>query len=178
MADEPNVNDAVEEKAPKKKFPMKTVLILAVIMLLEGGTVAALFVLSGPPDEGRTEDRSGPVPEDLGEREVEELVVEDRFANSKRGDVYLYDTHIYISVKKKHVEDMKTIRKEKSATIQSEIGTVFRGAEPSYMHEVKLLTLKRQIKHVLDGVFGEDAEGDSVVKKVLITRCVEYRADF
>lgn len=160
----------------KRRVSLKTALILAAVLLIEVATVGLTFMLAGGPAKVQAE-RGGAIGGNSAEREVEELIIQDRFANSKRGDVYLYDTQIYAVVKKKHLEQVQTQLKEQSAQVQHDIAVVFRRAEPSYMHEDELQTLSRQIHRVLSERFGKDENGDSVLKKVLITRCTEYRAD-
>ena len=171
MADEPN-----QDNPKKRAFSLKTLLILAAVLLLEVATAVVAFMLAGGPNEVQA-DRTGAMAAEQGEKQVEELVIEDRFANSKRGKVYVYDTEIYITIKMKHQEQVQNQLKTMSAQVHADMLTIFRRADPSYMHEDALLTLKRQIKAALDERLGNDAEGKSVVLKVVITRCTPYRAD-
>ena len=174
MRDDQTQTQAVE--AAPRKLNFRTLLILAVVLLLEVGTVVVTFLIAGGPSPAQA-DRSAALDAERANRPVEELVIQARFENSKRGDQYLYDTEIYVIVKQRNREHVKEQIKSMSARIHADVAAIFRRAEPSYMHEDELQTLGRQIKGMLDEMLGKDAEGESVVQRVLITRCTEYRAD-
>lgn len=161
---------------PKKKLPIKTLLVIVAVLTLELVTAVVAYMMAGGPGDA-VADRPGASIVDDGTKTVEQLVVEERFANSKQGGVFLYDTQIYIQIQQKNQAKAEEMLKNMSASISADIHTIFRRAEPSYMHEDALQTLTRQIKEVLDKHL-VDAEKKSMVEKVLITRCVEYRADF
>ena len=180
MADEKAKADAPApaegQAAPKKKIP-KTALFVVAILLLEAVTVVITFSMSGGPATAKADRQIAALVDDSNQQ-VEELVLEDKFPNSRRGDVYLYDTQIYAVVRKKHQEKVKGQIKSMSAQIHADLGTVFRRADPSFMHEDELQTLTRQIKAVLDERFGRDPEGEPVIQRIVITKCTEYRIEF
>jgi len=179
MAEKPQKESAAPAEPatpPKKKFPLKTMLILVGVLLLEGLAISAAFMLSGGPAklEANTaaEDAAA-----AAEMPVEELVVADRFQNTRTGRTYLYDTEVYIIVRTKHQDRVKKSLESMKAQIATEIGTIFRRAEPSHLLEPTLATLQRQIKASLDETLGKDDQGNSVVEKVLITKCTQIRLD-
>ncbi len=178
MADEKNENVAAGAEGTKKKFPLKTLLMLGGVLLLEVVTVFVAFTLAGGPEPASAGHAGANMLVDDGNAEVEELVIEERFANSRRGDVYLYDSEIYVVVRKRHQNKIQADLKAMSAQIHSDILTIFRRADPTFMHEDELQTLSRQIKAALDNRIGSDADGAPIVRRVLITRCTEYRIDF
>lgn len=180
MADDKNAKETATpaDAAPKKKFPLKTLLMLAGVLLLEVVTIFVAFTMAGGPAPVSADHTGANLLVDDGNKEAEELVIEDRFANSRRGDVYLYDTEIYVVTKKKHQEKVKADLKSMSAQVHSDMLTIFRRADPNFMHEDELQTLSRQIKAALDARIGRDADGEPIVRRVLITRCTEYRIDF
>jgi hypothetical protein len=63
------------------------------------------------------------------------------------------------------------------AQLSTEIATIFRRAEPSYMMEPDLATLSRQIGAVLVQKLGTDSEGEPYVMGTLIKKCIRIRAD-
>ncbi len=175
----PAKGEAKTEAAPeaKKGFPLKTLLIIVAALLLEAGAIAGAFMLTGGPATVNAD----PAAQDaaaFAEQPVEELVVEDKFQNTRTGRTYLYDTQIYIVVKRKNQTQTKSLLKEKSAQISADITTIFRRAEPAHLLEPSLATLQRQIKAALDNRVGRDAEtGESIIQEVLITKCTQFRAD-
>ena len=177
MADEKNENTEGGKEPAKKSFPVKTILILVGVLVLELVTVLVAFSMAGGPEPVQADHQAAKLADD-NNKEVEELVVEDRFSNSRRGDVYLYDTEIYLVVKKKHQTHVQEQLKAQSAQVHADIATIFRRADPTFMHEDELQTLSRQIKGVLDDRFGKDADGQPKILRILITRCTEYRIEF
>ncbi len=175
---EQNETETTTEAPPKKSVSLKTLLMVLGVLLLEVVTVVVAFSMAGGPDAVSADRTGANLLVDDGNAEVEELVIEDRFANSRRGDVYLYDSEIYVVLKKKHQAKMQADLKSMSAQVHADILTIFRRADPTFMHEDELQTLSRQIKAALDNRFGKDADGEPIVRRVLITRCTEYRIDF
>ncbi|MCX5659555.1 MAG: hypothetical protein NTW19_07500 [Planctomycetota bacterium] len=163
--------------APAKKgLPIKTIGILAAVLLIEAGVISAAFLFAGRPAEvkasGAVEDKTA----ELNEL-VEKSVIADKFQNTRTGRTYIYDTDIYILVRRKDEEKVDERLKAISAQIVGDIGQLFRKAEPAYLLEPSLATLIRQIKATLDQRMGLDAEGKSLIQDVVIKKYTQYRAD-
>jgi flagellar basal body-associated protein FliL len=161
---------------PKRGLPLKTLLILLLVLLLEAAAITGAFLIAGGPAKVQAD---GTVEDELASAEtlVEELVVADRFPNLRRGRTYLYDTEVYVKVRRKHREQVRQSIEERQAELNAAIGTIFRKAEPSHLMEPTLATITRQIRESLNEVFGTDDEGKPVVEKVVITKCIPFRAD-
>src|SRR5690606_26829584 len=126
-------------------------------LLLEGGAIAGAFFLTSGPAKVHAD----PTAQDeaaMAEQPVEEQVLEERFQNTRTGRTYLYDTQIYIMVKRKNQEQTRSLLKEKSAQVSADVTTIFRRAEPAHLLEPSLATLTRQIKAALDNRLGRDVE--------------------
>ncbi len=163
---------------PRKSFPLKTLLILVGVLLLEGLAVSAAFLLAGKPAQVEA-DPNAPDAQALANQPVEELVVSEKFQNSRTGRTYLYDTEIYILVKRKHQSQVQTKLQDMTARLTTEIATIFRSAEPAQLDEPTLATVTRQVQAKLDELLGKDVEtGESVVDKVLVRKCIKFRADY
>lgn len=163
----------------KKKLPLKVILILAGLLLVEAAAIVTIFmVMGGPPEvqakeEGALEDEAA-----TGEQPAEELVVAGKFPNTKRGRTYIYDAEIYIVIKKKNQPKISEHIKSMTAQINSDIRTIIGLAEPNHLLEPTLATIKRQIKAALDERLGKDPDGNSFVEQVVITKFTQFRADF
>lgn len=160
-----------------RKFPVKTLLILGAVMLIEGAAITAAFLLAGEPAgaEGATgaaEDAAA-----QAEQPVEVLVVVDKFPNTRSGRTYLYDTEVYIEILRKNKKDIEQDIENMRARITTDLGTIFRRAEPSHLLEPELLTVTRQIRAVLDKLLGSDEDDESYVRNVLVKKCIPFRAD-
>jgi flagellar basal body-associated protein FliL len=178
MAKEPAKSEAAKPVAaaaagaPAKKSSLKVLVMVAMVLVLEGGTVGVTIMLSGAPAkvEGH-----GPTPDLAAEESklVEVLVVKDRFANQRTGRTYLYDTEIFITVRAKDNPKVKEKVESMQAQLSTEIATIFRRAEPAHLLEPTLATLTRQVKAALDERLGKDAEGKPAVQEVLIRKCIQ-----
>ncbi|MBI1336381.1 MAG: hypothetical protein GC164_05405 [Phycisphaera sp.] len=170
MAEEKTATAAPAEA--KRKFPLKTLLMLAVVLIVEAVAISAVFMLSGKPRSAHAE---GAAQDALAimDAPVEELVVAEKFQNTRSGKMFLYDTEVYIVVKRKYQDSVKTDIKDMSAAITSDIATIFRRADPAHLTEPTLATLTRQIKAALDARLPKDEEGKSVVQEVVIRKCTQ-----
>mgnify|MGYP005842110323 CR=1 FL=1 len=167
-----------EAPAPAKKgLPIKTLAIVAGALLLEAGAIIGVFMLTSGPSAVQAD----PAAQDaaaLADQPVEKLVLAEKFQNTRTGRTYLYDTEIYIVVKRRNQEHAESLLKEKTAQISADVTTIFRRAEPVHLLEPSLATLTRQIKATLDNRLGRDPEsGESIIQEVLITKCTQFRAD-
>src|SRR5690606_10801136 len=142
----------------KKKLPLKPLLILLAVVLIEGAAISTAFLLSGKPaavsaEVGAEKDEALKL-----EEPIEELVVSDRFQNTRTGRTYLYDTEVYIIVRRRHQEQVKKLLEARRAQIRQDIRTIISRAEPAQLNEPTLATLTRQIRAVLDDRIGRDAQ--------------------
>jgi flagellar basal body-associated protein FliL len=165
-----------QEQSNKKKLPLKTILILAAVFVIEGAVIAGVFMMAGKPAEvkaeGAAQDEAA-----LADELIEELVVSAKFPNTKRGRTYIYDSEVYVVVQRKNQSEVRSRLDGMSAQISGDIRTVISRAEPSHLLEPTLATVKRQIKAALDGRLGRDEDGQSRVVDVVITRFTQFRAD-
>lgn len=161
----------------KKKLPLKTIIVLAVALLIEAGAFTAAILLSGgPADVGAATD------EQIKEAElnelVEELVVSETFQNTKSNRSYLYETEVYIKVRRKYQEQIKKELEEKRAAITMAIATIIRSSEPVHLKEDGLRTLTRQITVALSQLLGADEEsGKTKIEHVSIPKFIRFRSD-
>lgn len=169
-------NDNAKQKTGGKKLPLKTILVLVAVLLVEGLAVSALFWFAGKPADVRA-DGSAMEQAALREEPVEVLVVEDRFQNTRTGRTYLYSTEVYIVLANKHQDRVTADLESMKAQVHSDIATIFRRAEPAHLLEPELATLRRQIRATLDKHLGFDEEGNPIVQEVLIPKCIPFRAD-
>ena len=169
-------NDNEAEGQGKKKLPLKTIIILAAVFVIEGVIIATVFMVAGQPADVKAD----PAMEDLAamaELPMEELVVSEKFPNTKRGRTYVYDTEVYIVVRQKYQSEVRGQLDSMAAQISADIRTVVSRAEPNHLLEPTLATIKRQIKAALDERIGRDEDGQSRVEQVVITKFTQFRAD-
>ncbi len=151
-------------------------LVLGAVLLLEAGTIGLTMMFSGGPKVAEAQGLT-PDAQAAAEKPVELLLVKDQFPNQRTGRTYIYDAEIFITVRNKDADKTKTRIADMTATLATEVAVIFRRAEPTQLREATLATLTRQIKAAVSEKIGEDAEGEPIVKDVLIRKCIEFRAD-
>jgi len=164
------------EETPKKKRSLKIILILVAVLVIEGGIIGAVFMVAGKPADVKAEQAAQDEAAEA-EQPVEELVVEDKFPNTKRGRTFIYDTEVYIVIRRKHQAEIRRQLDGMVAQIGADIRTIVSRAEPNHLLEPTLATIKRQIKAALDKRLGRDEDGNSRVDQVVITKFTQFRAD-
>jgi flagellar basal body-associated protein FliL len=178
MSDATQKTDASSGAVAQKKLPLKPLLILLAVVMVEGAAISTAFLLSGKPaavraDAGAEKDEALKL-----EEPIEELVVADKFQNTRSGRTYLYDMEIYMVVRKRNQELVKKQLEMRKAQVRQDIRTIISRAEPNQMLEPTLASLTRQIQAVLDDRIGRDAQdGKPLVESVLITKCTQFRVD-
>jgi len=160
----------------KKKLPIKTLIVLAVVVVVEAAAISAAFLIAGKPADVKAQ---GALPDAEADanRLVEVQVLEHKFQNTKTGRTYVYDTQLYVVVKQKHQEQVARYIEQMQAQIVSDVATIYRRAEPAHLLEPTLGTLKRMIKASLDEKIGRDDDGNPIIEQVLITKFSQFRAD-
>ena len=162
MADEPQIaGEAGTSKKGGKGKPV-AIMIVAVLMLLEGVGVYSLvkFTGGGPmasaaaQGEGAAEP-GAPIelPED---QEAEVEVLECRPSNRTVGKLITFHLRVSVLVRRENQELVQKLVEEKQGRLQDRVNYVIRSAQLRHLNEPGLETVRRQVKHEFDKVFGDD----------------------
>lgn len=175
MADEENTAESTEESGAKKGG-FKTILIVAVLMLLEGAGVFVLVSMMGGPKAVEATELEGL--EGTGEEAPVEIeLLSDRFQNLQTGRVWEWRVSIYLRARQKNVAEIDRIRERDEATITEGVGLIFRRAHDRHLREPGLETITRQLTDYLNKIFGLDADGLPRIDRVIIPECKGFPAD-
>lgn len=163
----------------RKKPPiLKTAILLVVILLVEAVVIVGGMLLVAGPAEVRASDALGSVEALEEEKVLEALVLEDRLANNKTGVTFLYDTEIYVQVKRKHFERVEEELEQFRHEIRAELAAIWRTSEPHHFQEPRLETLTRKVQALLSGRFGDDpATGEPIILKSVVVMGTGFRVD-
>lgn len=204
MSEQEPQESATDTKA-KGGLPVKTVVVVVVMLVVEAVAVlGAVTVLGKPSEVQAVELNDGEA--DEGDRPVELYVVSEKFTNNSSGRVWIWDTEVVLVTKakyagpppsaegdegggghgggdKKHEEHAKgiTLRDElvaRRAQIRTGVGAIMSAAQHSYFTEPGRETLSRQMLEYLRTIFGPDAEGHERIDAVLIPKCLGFPADY
>ncbi|GAB4382812.1 MAG: hypothetical protein Kow0022_01170 [Phycisphaerales bacterium] len=169
------MSEQAAESPKSGKLGVKTMGIIAAIMLAEGAGVYFLVSMTSGTDSAAAQIAG----EEEADREKtqELLLVEDRFQNFDSGTVWLWDTAIYLQVRNKNVDKVQEIMKRREAEIKEGISLIFRRAEDRHLRsDPGLETITRQITAYVNDVFGTDKDELPLVERVIIPKCTGINA--
>lgn len=173
MADQHN---ATEMQDTKPKSPIKLVVIVVGLMVVEAVGIATLLMMTGAPSANA--EIEGQHAAD-GEAMTEIELVNTRFQNMATGRVWDWQAEIHLKVRQRNRERVEQIHEQRRAEILEGVATIFRRAQFSHLKEPGLQTISRQITAYVQDVFGNDpADGSPYVERIVIPKCDGYPADF
>ena len=161
-----------------KSGRLKTVILIAAVLVVEAvAIVGVMLVIGGPGDV-----RADPLPDQLTINEddkiVEVLVLDTRLPNSRSGLTYLYETEIYVQVRKRHADRVVGHLEQFQNEIKSEIAAIWKTSELHHFQEPKLENLKRKVYALLNDRFGPSDDGQGpIIQKVVIVMGTGLRLD-
>lgn len=161
---------AADSPPPKKKLPIKTVGIVAGLMVAEA---AAVFVLlgSGKPKASHGEVAETALHDDESEKTSEIELVNDKFQNMTTGQAWVWQVAIYLQVKNKNVERVEAVLEQRRAEIREGLSQIIGKARHSQLSEPEKQSLTRQIASFLERLDGITADGKSVIERVIFADC-------
>lgn len=121
-------------------------------------------------------EKSGPVlgPEDIAET----LVVKDKFPNNQTGRAWLWDVEVFVQVRNKRLDTVTATLTTRAAEVKTGIARIWRTGQHAYFNEPGLETLTRQVREFLNGIVGTSSDGEPLIERVLIPRCVGFPTEF
>lgn len=187
MSQEQAQNQSAEKPAgsSRKKQTLMMLGVLLVVMLAEGGGVyfAVKFFGGGPKVVVAEGLSSIGMPGGHGEgaagstdasRDVELAVVKFKAPNMKSGRLFLYDIEVYAKTKKDRADTLKKLLENYKATLEDRLSRVVRAAEPQDLQEDGLETIRRQVRHEVGQVVGDE----KLVDEILIPKCTPFKVDY
>lgn len=159
--------DREEQQDAKRRLPMKMMVVVASIMLLEGAGVFLFVTMTGGGAASAVAVEGG----DEADREstVEILLCKDRYQNMSTNRLWRWDAEVYMKVRKKNEPFVTETMEHRAAEIQAGLAQIFRSAQHSHLKEPELKTITRQLTAYVNEIFGEDPDGMPRVDRVMIT---------
>lgn len=158
MAEQQPKTPTGEEQKPKRKLPMKTLLLVLGVVLLEGGTIAVFMAFKGGPAHAEAGGHTPIMPTVTPSQEMVEVVLVQDF---RVGNYVAGRSQITVTLevtakvdKSKEAELVARVTKHKTE-IKDTIRTLIASAEPSNLKDPKLQVVKREIKAGLEKIVGE-----------------------
>ncbi len=169
------------EDTEKKVLPAPTgskkmqLIVIALLMLGEGAVVYFVANAMSPrPIQGFAVEADKGVGEDANPMDelVEIDIVSCKPSNKMSGKLVLFQMRTSALIARSDLEKVTTLLESKGGRISDRVNFVIRSADPKHLNEPGLETIKRRIKHELDGLLGDER----LIKEVLIPELLQSNA--
>lgn len=174
--------EAPAEGAPAKKgLPLKMIIVVAVLMLVEGAAVFFVVGMMGGPKKSEAATDTKHLEHDESEQTTEIRLFEkddERFQNLTSGRVWVWNISTYVQVKNKNTERVETVLEQRKAEIKEGISQIISRAQIAQLKEPERQSLNRQISAFLEKIVGMDPDGKPLIERVLIPTCNGFPSDF
>ena len=165
--------DPKDEAAPESgkgsgKLSPKILAVIAAIMAVEGaGIFLFVSMMSSTPKDAAAElvtDETDP------EALVEILLTEEQYQNMTSNQVWIWETQVYLKVRRKNQDFVQKTLEQRKAEIQEGITQIFRRAKLTELREPDFRTGSRQLTALINEMFGNDADGLPRVDRLVIAK--------
>lgn len=152
------------EQKPKSKLPLKMIIVMASVFLIEGGVISMFWMMRGGPDPaeatssiGQTQEYSR---EGLAEIQLAESFQVDNYmkGSSTRTMVTLevFASYLEGEGEDSNVEKVTLLVEKHRSEIRDRIRTIVASAKPNDLTDPNLEVIKRIIKSEIEKIIGED----------------------
>jgi flagellar basal body-associated protein FliL len=172
MAEEKPAKDDIQK--PKSKLPLKAMLILLSVMLMEGAVVSVFFVMKGGPKPAEGSDPIAETEKSVNNNCAEVMLVQDfQVDNYMAGRSRMIVTlEVAAKVESKNKEKLDLSVSEHSKEILNAVRVLVSSAQPDQIKDPKLEVIKRKIKNGVEEIVGE-----GMIKEILMPIWQTYVAD-
>ncbi len=145
-------------QTPKKKLPIKVIIIVLAVVLMEVGTIL-FFKMSNKPEEVEGDTAPiDPTAKIVEAAESELMVVEDLSVDNWTTGKTKYIVNFSVAIKVENAVKEKMTEKltQHQSEIKQILGQIVGKAEPSMLKDPERIIIARQMKAELDAIIGED----------------------
>jgi flagellar basal body-associated protein FliL len=152
-----------EEQKPKGKLPLKTILVIAGVVLMEGGTIAVLKMTQKPLPVEASEPIVQ-VPENPNKDSAEIALADGSVDNYVSGRSFIRVTlEVHAKVKKDKQQQLTDMVTTHKTEVRDQIRYLVSSSQPEDLRDPKLQVIKRQIKSDIEKIVG-----DGMVEDILL----------
>lgn len=161
--------DSKQASPPAKKGRLGTIGLVGGIMLVEGvGIFLCMKFLGTDPDPTVGMEQALAPTTKPWEESREILVAKVRVLNNSGTKAMLYNVKVVVRVHHENQGKVEEFFESRKSTVEDTISRVIRSAEERHLAEPGLETLKRQVRHELGVLLGDD----SLIEQVLVPECM------
>lgn len=162
---------------PKKKLPIKTIGIVAGLMIVEAVAVFALLG-AGSPKASHGETAAAEMHDDESEKTTELELVTDKFQNMTTGQAWVWQVSIFLQIKNKNSERVEAVLEQRRAEIREGLSQIIGKARHTQLTEPEKQTLTRQIGSFLERLDGMTVDGKTVIERVIFADCRGFPTNY
>lgn len=167
-----------EAAAPaKKKLPIKTIGIVAGVMIVEAVAVVGVFKAISPKMSNAHTTQE--LHNDDGDSLKEVKVADEKYQNMRSGENWMWQIVVTVQVKKRHADKVEGILKSREAEIRDGLRKIVANADQNMLKEPDSKALQRQFTEYLNKVIPVDEKtNEPLIEKILIPKCIGQSADY
>jgi flagellar basal body-associated protein FliL len=172
MAEETPAKDDIQKE--KRKLPLKAMLILLSVMLLEGAAVSVFFVMKGGPKPAEGSDPIAETEKNVNNDYAEVMLVQDfQVDNYMAGRSRMIVTlEVAAKVESINKEKLEQSVSGHSKEILNAVRVLVSSAQPDQIKDPKLEVIKRKVKNCVEEIVGE-----GMIQEILMPIWQTYVAD-
>ncbi len=172
MAEEAPDNQDIQKN--KSKLPIKTLIIILAVFLLEAGAISFFFVMKGGPKPAEGSDPIADTEDAVKNNMAEvELATDFQVVNYMQGRSRIIVTlEVAATTDLDKKEMLQTKVTDRAKEILNVIRIIVSSAQPDEIKDPKLEVIRREIKSGVSGIVGED-----LLKEILVPVWAPYSDD-
>jgi flagellar basal body-associated protein FliL len=161
----------------KKKLPIKTIGIVAAVMVIEAVGVFVVFKAISPKVSNAH--AAAELHNNDGDALKEVKVADDKYQNMRSGENWMWQITVIVQVKKRHAAKVEEVLKSREAEVREGLRKIVSGSDSAVLREAESKGLQRLFTEYLNKVVPPDEKtNEPLIEKVLIPKCIGQSADY
>ena len=157
------------DQPTRKKRPLLMVALIGAVLVVEAVIILGVVLIVGGPAEVVANVSPTRVETAEEDRIVEILVLDARMPNNRSGITQIFETEIYVQVKRKFHDRVAGELEQFRNEIRADLTAIWRTSDPQHFQEPKLENLTRKVYALLTARFGRDPQsGEPIIRKTVI----------
>jgi flagellar basal body-associated protein FliL len=161
----------------KKKLPVKTIGIVAAVMVVEAVAVVGVFKAISPKTSSAH--TTVDLHNDDGDSLKEIKVADEKYQNMRSGENWMWQITVAVKVKKRNAAKVEGILKAREAEVRDGLRKIVASADQTMLKEAESKALSRQFSEYLNKVIPVDEKSNEpLIEGILIPKCIGQSADY
>jgi len=163
-----------EIQAPKSKLPLKTIIIILGVLLLEAGTISFFFVVKG--GQPKNAEATGPIEQtdDNPNKDLTEVVLAegsvDNYTGGRSKIVVTLEIAAKVQITQK--ENLDKAVDDHKKEIMNTVRIIVSSAQPVEIKDPKVQVIKKQLHAEMEKIIGE-----GLIEEILLPVWQTYDSD-